>query len=258
MSEPFRIKVDGTCATPLEKWRENSAANAHHPRVEAKSARGALAVVGGGPSLPGSLEELRNFDGDIWAINGASGWLTSHGIPCTLFTVDANQHTGEARDAVLATVCDPALIEHFSGRVRVFDVHEVTEGAFFGGSSSATRAPAVAFVMGYTSVSFFGCEGSFSGDAHHVYDSDMSDAQLIVRAGATDYRTNLQFFVQCQELANLAVLDGFIHIRSGGLLQAMIDFSDTWEVVAVSATLKKNLERDGPTGRFDEPYQAAA
>lgn len=255
---PFRIAVQGSCATPLEKWRENAAANAHHPRIEARTARGALAIVGGGPSLAESLEELRTFEGDIWAINDTATWLTRQGIACALFTVDANQRTGEAREAVLAAVCDPALAEHFAGRLRVFDVHEVIEGAFFGGSSSATRAPAVAFVMGYTSVSFFGCEGSFAGEAHHVYDSDMSDAQLIVRAGGTDYRTNLQFFVQSQELACLATLDGFIRIRSGGLLKAMIDHPDTWEVVAVSAALKKNLERDGPTGIFDEPYPVAA
>jgi hypothetical protein len=253
--KPFRIEINGYCETPIERWRENAAANAGYHRIERLSRhRRSLAIVGGGPSLADNLEDLRAFDGDIWAINDTSRWLTERGIACTLFTVDAQLKSGEARDAILATVCEPSLVASFTGRVLVFDTAETHADGFVGGTTSATRAPAIAFHMGYTQVSFFGCEGSFE-ERDHVDRHEANPSQLIIRAGERTYRTTLPFLVQSQELAKLMVFDGVFNNRSGGLFQALVEHPDTWEVVAVSAALKEHLERDGPTGIYDEPYQ---
>ena len=112
--------------------------------------------------------------------------------------------------------------------------------------------------MGYADVSFFGCEGSFQ-ENDHVDRHEHRPDQLIVRAGGKDYRTCPPFLIQCEELIQLFFFDGVYHNRSGGLLKAMIDFPDTWEVVAVSEALKHHLEeRNGAMGLYDVPYVLAA
>src|SRR3546814_19809171 len=53
-----------------------------------KQKRPPLAVVGGGPSLTSSVEELRAWQGDIWIACGAFPWCRDNGIEGTLFNVD--------------------------------------------------------------------------------------------------------------------------------------------------------------------------
>ncbi len=258
--KPFRIEIKTRCVAPAEQLQRNAALNAEYPRFR-RSVRHdrRLAVVGGGPLVVHDLDELRAWDGDIWGINYTAEWLNDNGVKATLFSVDPTHMIVEAPDALLATVCDPDLVRHFDGRVQVFDLLESCQGGIAGGITSATRAPALSFAMGYVDVSFFGCEGSFD-KREHVDRDEGKEPQLIVRAGGKDYGTVAEYLLQCEQLSLiLRTLTGAYHNRSGGLLKAMIENPDTWEIVAVSAEMKEHLEAvNGPQGMYEGQYIPAA
>jgi hypothetical protein len=248
MTAPFRIAVRGECVASIEQLHENARKNAHHPKIE----RRRLAVVGGGPLVVDHLDELREWKGDIWAINRTAQWLKEQGIRATLFTIDPTYMQIDCEDRLLASACHPDM---FTGNCQAFDLIETHADGFAGGQSSATRAPHVALKLGYTHVAFFGCEGSFSR-ATHIDRDEAPPHQMIIRAGGADYRVTPDMLLQCEELSTLIrTFDGVFHCRSGGLLQAMIDHPDTWEVVGVSAALKEHLEQlNGHHGLYESAY----
>jgi hypothetical protein len=217
-----------------------------------------LAVVGGGPSTLSHLGELREF-ADIWAINGTCQWLRSHGIDSILFSVDPGGDMpplckGVDR-AILASNCHPAAFDALEGKdVRIFhtflredagpEIITLREKfAIVPGTTSACSAPLAALRMGYKKLVYFGCEGSFGETTHSFKDED-HESQVIIRAGGEDYRTNLQFYMQSEYLAKLCRLfPTFLEERSGGLLRAMSDHPDSWEVVALSGHLANHWTR---------------
>jgi hypothetical protein len=255
-----RLTSPEVYAAAVEGLRRNAAANARHPQVaRCMPHTRKLAVVGGGPLVRHDLEELRAWDGDVWGINFTAGWLNANGVKATLFTVDPVPFVTDAPDAILATVCSPSLFEHFEGRVRGFNL-AITDPdcGLYNGAFSSTSAPAVSLKLGYVDVSFFGCEGSFENQDHIDRHEDRPD-KLIVRAGGRDYITCPPYLIQCDELRKLFVFDNVYHNRSGGLLSAMIENPDTWEVVGVSASLKQHLESvHGAQGLYEHPYVPAA
>lgn len=257
---PFRLEIHGECVMPREHLRRNAELNARHPFIEARfrSIERKLAIVGGGPLVIHDLPELQAWNGDVWGINHTAQWLNENGVRTTLFTVDPIPFEVQAPDAILGSVCDPSLFAQFEGRVRTFHMLQTHEDGLSGGSFSSTCAAAVALRMGYTNVSFFGCEGSFE-ERDHVDRHEGKPDQLIVSAGGREYRTTPPFMIQCAELMKLFYFDGVFHNRSGGLLKAMIENADTWSVVAVSASLKEHLEKvNGKQGLYEEPYRPAA
>jgi hypothetical protein len=257
---PFRLEIKGECVLPRETLRRNAEVNSRHPFIPERWASNGrkLAVVGGGPLVRNDLPELQAWDGDVWGINFTAQWLNANGVKATLFSVDPEPFVSAAPDAILGSVCDPSVFAAFEGRVQTFHMLQTHENGLSGGSCSASCAAAVALRMGYTNVSFFGCEGSFDGQ-DHVDRHENRPHQLIIRACGVDYVTCPPFLIQCEELAKLFVFDGVFHNRSGGLLKAMLEHPDTWEVVAVSAAFKEHLEEmNGKQGIYDKPYPLEA
>lgn len=213
------------------------------PVVQSLNAPLPLAVVGGGPSSRNHLEELRNWPGDIWAINATFGWLRANGIESTFFSVDPLEKIADWMDggkAILASSCHPKCWA--KADVRMFHMENVTEdNPVIGGTTTALRAPILSLRMGYAPVSFFGCESSY-GETSHAYRSEHEPDQVIVRASGEDFRTSLPLLDQAE---NLAVIfkefpDVFIN-RSGGLVAAMVADPE-WEIVALSGYLKERLD----------------
>lgn len=254
---PFRINIETQPILSLEVMKQNAQRNADQPLLDrGLPHKRKLAVCGGSPSLADHLDELKSWDGEIWSVNWTAEFLQSHGIESTMFTVDPQPFVVRARDALLASACDPTLFDQFAGRVRMFHMIETHEDGHPGGITSALRAPAIAFYLGYTNVSFFGCDSSFT-EVSHVDRNESEDHQLIVRAGGDDYRTTPGLMVQSQNLAQLiTTCSAAFHNQSAGLLKAMIENPETWEVVGVSAALKAHLEEvNGASGLYDKPYQ---
>ncbi|WP_341918683.1 hypothetical protein [Polaromonas sp. YR568] len=231
-------------------------------RIEKQQPHGRkLAVVGGGGSTALHIEALRSWDGEIWAINGTAAWLSRNGIRATLFTIDPGDvrlfDTSGVDSALLATCCHPELREKFK-TYRVFDLVETHPGGVMGGTTSASRAATLALSMGYYSIHFFGCDSSFEVGNDHVDRDEGIQEMAIVRAGGRDYTTYLEYLLQAECLSKLLMLaPSVFKSHSGGLLDAITANPDTWEVVAVSAQLKKSLEQiNGANGLYEGAYVA--
>lgn len=260
MREPFRVKIVGKCIESIDTLKANAESCLGLARIEKQVPHGRkLAVVGGGLSTLDHLDELRNFDGDIWAINNTAAWLIERGIKATLFTVDPApvdefDLTG-VDSALIATCCHPSLREAIRN-VRLFDIKETDATGHIGGSSSSTRTPLVAVFLGYTDITYYGCEGSFLIDRDHVDRHEGDRPLLIVKAGGVEYLTRPDYMVQAEDLAAvMRMAPDIFKNRSGGLLQAMLEYPDEWEVVAVSALMKENIESySGKCGLYETSY----
>lgn len=187
-------------------------------------AEGPLAVVGGGPSIVGRLGELRAFDGEVWAINGAWKWLRGQGVDAVFFSVDQNPVVADmargARKAVLAMCCAP----------DVFDTIPNIEAALIGGlngtptgPTTATAAAFLAITKGHTQITYYGCESSYLNGKHHAY-NDVNPGELIkVVCGGEEFLTKPGMMMQAEHLgAQIRAAGGVLKERSGGLLAAYI------------------------------------
>lgn len=249
---PFRIKFVPVPGTSDTTARRNAVLGALFPRAERGEHVHPVAVCGGGPSLNDHLEELKAWPGDIWAINNTADYLLARGIDCTMFTVDGMVKSTTAKKRLLATHCDPAL---FQQDVRCYAILEYEDGGVPGGSTSATRTPALALRLGYPGVVYFGCDSSFV-DQTHVDRQELQEEALYVRANGRDWLTHPELCMQAECLSDLIrqFPDKF-QSKSGGLLDAMTADPE-WEVVAVSDGYKRNLiAQNGDSGLFDTPYK---
>jgi hypothetical protein len=261
MRQPFRLEFHAAGNASPAVVAAYVQANADRPRIVPGSRLGRrVAVVGGGCSLGMRLDELCNFDGDIWAVNHTSRWLAERGIACTALAVDSAlaelpQHE-LIEGALLASCCNPALFD--AGLPALcFDLSEDKPGGVIGGTTTAARAPALALRMGYQQVLFYGCDSSFAAQSH--VDRDWQPAeQLIVKAGGANYTTTPDYYLQAQDLAALMRLMPQVFVcRSGGLLAAMLAHPDDWEVVAVSDAVKRAVDAANPgDSYFAERFDA--
>lgn len=250
----FRLEAKGHCVADLKTLERNvaHALTLRLPVIEFLSPveRGPLAVVGGGHSAQDSLDTLRAWPGEIWAINGACRWLKYHDIDSILFSVDPEACLAELAQgctrAILASHCAPEAFDALRGAsVTIFHGYQWTpdiKSPLMGGSTSATRAPLPAILSGHHEVHYFGCEGSFRDTTHTFKDESDYGRQLIIRAGGKDYRTTMQFMSQTENLSDLIRNVPMFKDRSGGLLAAMIEHPNTWEVVAVSGELCQEMD----------------
>lgn len=257
MKKPFRFEFRVCGLVTEEVHTANSIANieAGWPELEHHEPRDVpLAVVGGGPSISEHLEELKEWKGDIWAINESASFLSHHAPKANvwLFTVDpdeamaAPQFTAGVQKAILSSGCNPKLLEALRGKdVKMFHCKTI-EGMEImilgGGPCSAARTPMQAAWQGYKSICYYGCEGSL-GKTTHAYRNESRPRQMIIRAGGVDYVTTPDLYINTMYLAKEIEEYKFgLTEKSGGLLRAMLKYPDTWEVVALSEALKKMLD----------------
>lgn len=209
---------------------------------------GRIAVIGGGPSIWHHIEELQNWDGEIWAVNGTTKWCSDHGIDAWFYTCDAMPVSKWAYDlsrvekAALAPDVSPDTIEYL-----LKNGAEVTlTGPIHSGPTSANASDYLAIECGYSSVTYFGCEGSFAEPAidapTHAFASVQIDDWLIIEVGGEHFKTKSEFISQSVMLAN--TIKAFPHIyseKSGGLLRAMIEHGFEYDITMVANTLFAKL-----------------
>lgn len=221
----------------LPNYRDTKASSTH------------LAVVGGGPSIKRNVEELKNWDGDIWAINGAWGWLKhtvgrdSTFISCDPHPIVADWAQGVTK-ALLETRCAPEAFSALKdAEVTTFDVG-AGEGQIRCGSMTVTATPHLACRMGYHSVTLFGCESSFPVGSSHAYMDEKLPEELLVLCGEDSYYlTRPDLYMQAVELAKyFKEVPGFLKEESGGLLRAMLNH-DNHYVVWVSDAMVKTMTK---------------
>lgn len=244
MASHLDLLIKPHCVTPFEDVRRNIAETSRRAAV-LPMARGVghLAVVGGGPSIADNLDALRYWDGDIWAINGTCRHLRNLGVDATFFSVDAQPAVIElARDAsrcVLHERCHytiwDELVESHSGAEI-----SIVRGPL-PGPTSAVAATVAALDAGYRRVTMFGCEGSYTDDAHHAYDSYEANEILWIDCGGENWTTKPEFWLQTKQLAEvIRRLPQFYHERSGGLLRALIK-SPEYQITHVSRNIFEKM-----------------
>jgi len=209
------------------------------PNLPPPSGSGPLAVVGGGPSILERVDELRAWKGDIWAINGACSWCADNGISAYMMSVDPHPDlAGLVRGverAVLAEHCDPSVFKALKDK----QVYKITGD--IPGPTSAVAAAKVGILAGYDSVTFFGCESSFT-DKTHAYEEQLPDDLVRVMCGEP-YLTKLEFILQAEALAKIIRAVPAIRERSGGFLGALVEHGD-YDVTHISRALNKEMGRE--------------
>lgn len=184
-----------------------------------------LAVIGGGPSINSREDEIRAFDGDVIAVNGAYGWCAQRGIKATFFSVDPHPIVTSwvkgVERAILSSCCDPAAFDAMAGGETY--IVDIGPGGRKGGTSTVSYIPSIAASMGYRTVTFYGCESSYPEGRTHAYMHEAREEEMRVECAGEEFFTAPDFYIYAQELSYLIrAFPEFLFERSGGLLAAMV------------------------------------
>jgi len=193
--EYFDTQCVCICDTDQRKANMASALARGYPVVEKlESNWRPLAIVGGGPSVADDVEELRNWkssrNGEIWACNGALDWLMERGIKPDGFVM-IDPHPSKVADLknppdgvtyYIASICDPAVFDALAGKDVVIWHQKDPEnkppkgqGWVGGGPTVLTRAPLVAYCLGWRDVHLFGADSSFETKETHAYPMQLAE-----------------------------------------------------------------------------------
>lgn len=205
---------------------------------------GRLAVVGGGPSIRQHIEELRDWDGAIWAVNGTINWCLDHGIDAAFYTADAASASiwpydlSRVTRAVLAPDVAPDLISYLLKNGADVSL----TGPIHSGPTSANASDYISLESGYTGVTYFGCEGCFDEGDTHAFNSVSIPDWVGVEVRGEYFRTKAEFISQSVMLANVIRAFPTIYTdKSGGLLRAMVENGPDYDVYMVSNSLFAKL-----------------
>jgi uncharacterized Rossmann fold enzyme len=180
--------------------------------IKHKRRPGRVAIVASGPSASDYADFLKEFDGEIWGINGALAWLIHRGIKPTGFVgLDPEpllkEYLIETPDYVtyyLAAQVHPEVFEHLEGKnVKLWFAADgqvtLPFGAVevFGGTTCLTRAPNLAYHLGYREVHIFGCDSSYTHKSH-VY------GEALLPAGTFSTEVDGEVFLTTRQMLQQA------------------------------------------------------
>jgi len=200
-SAPLVLPVLVLCNTPDEVIAANVRANSARDDLEwvaFEEPHGYTAViVGGGPSMADHVDAINRLADKpttwIFALNGASAFLTGQGIPVDYQVIaDAKPETAtlidpEANEHLIASQCDPACfgkamvptLWHLAtdGIEDNFPADRRARGGYAlvgGGAAVGNSALCLAYVMGFRRFEIFGMDSSHREGASHAYDQPMN------------------------------------------------------------------------------------
>jgi hypothetical protein len=179
--------------------------------VKRKERKGKVAIVASGPSATDFIPMLKEWDGEIWAINRAFEWLRHRGVKPTGFLgIDPEWFLVEClpnipEDAVyyLAAQVHPWRVRSFersrrsalvhgrrSGKTPVGRLSDLTEGVLV-----LSRAPNLAWAQGYREVHVFGGDSSFTHKTH-VHGGELPPNTLDAQVNGVTYKTTRAMMAQ--------------------------------------------------------------
>ena len=167
---------------PLKRFHE------HREFKNIKSKHQRIAIVGGGPSLKTTLQELRDFE-TILVAGSPHDYLISHGIIpdfcaiCDPDPISANylKYPRNSVEYFIASGCDSKVFDtlkdkqvymwHCYGDMYVDFFREIEPGCHLigGGCTIGLRAINLAIMMGYTNIHLFGMDSCMKEDEYHAY-----------------------------------------------------------------------------------------
>lgn len=218
----MKLELDYVGCIPLEEVHAN--VRRHDALgIPCPKRSGRLALVGGGLSASEHIEDLINWPGDVWAINGAAQWCLHNSIDATLVTLHPNLELVPAtRRAVLGAECSDELF------AKCADKDICLLPTLDRGPTTATGVTIAAPRCGFSGITLFGCEGSYGAQTHNyeVYE-DPNELWVVIAADGQTFRSKAEFFLQSRILADL--IRGWpdnVEERSGGLLRALVNDPD--------------------------------
>jgi hypothetical protein len=203
-----------------------------------------LAIVGGGQSAADNVEALRNFDGEVWAINEAFQWCRENDITATFYAIDPNPDLADAckgaEKAILADTVHPDVFKALEGADIELAPIRGPNGIQATISAAAT-APFIAVKRSHTHVTYFGCDGSFTGENTHIY-QNADNPRLWVDCGGREYKTTSQYIMSTEFIADVArLVPTWITAADDGFLSALIEHGD-YDVTFVSREIQDALD----------------
>jgi len=205
-----------------------------------------IALVGGGPSLNDTIEELRDliFEGaKLVTVNGSYRWAIEHNFrPSAQVLIDARSFNSRFLEPAipgchyfLASQCHPDSWAAVMGRPNVGIFHacnpdtetaqkQVLDNYYLrnwqstgGGSTVTTRAIGLLRILGYLRFDLFGVDSCWMGESNHAYEQgeNANDSRIPIKVHPGD-RTDLErsFVVSAWHLKQLE--DILNWIRSPG------------------------------------------
>jgi len=204
--------------------------------------KGPLAIVGSAPSVLEHLEELRTWPGEIWAVNGAYDFLLDQGIVAHGFVgMDPVPELAEYVTRInpdttcfISSVCDPKVFDTLKDQHvwlwhSKWDVMPYPPDAkvISGGTTTITRAPFLANMLGWRDMTMFGADSSFAEGPycyrHGRYSTDNIAKRLYADVDGVLFETELSMMKQVAQLgAMLDFFNGQLKFKCGGLLAAFM------------------------------------
>jgi len=214
------------------------------PKVGTFPVKPRLAIVGGGPDLGRFIDELRRFDGEIWAINGAYNWCKASGVDAVFYAIDPSFRllplVRIVHKAVLADTVHQAVFVNLGAKVA--EIAWTGPSDIKHSTTAAATAPMIAAERGHNHVTFFGCQSSFTASTTHMYKNDKL-SKIWIRCGGIEYISCPQFIMQAEFLAKLARgLPTGIEVKGRGFLSSLIEHG-TFEVTHVARSINEGLKR---------------
>lgn len=183
-----------------------------------------LAIVAGGPSLKSTIKELRDFK-YVMTCGTAHDHVVRQGIKPS-FAIYCDCVAGESDLAsfqlkqpdcqyLISTNVDPVMAEHLSDcPVLFWDAEDSVNVSVIkgrkqirGGSTAATRAPALGMVLGFTEFHLFGVDSCFEDNRErHAYDyadERLSAPAITAKINGRKFQTSLQFLQQARDFQTL-------------------------------------------------------
>lgn len=214
-----------------------------------KSPQGSVCLVGGGPSLIDTIDQLRvrhQNGAKVWAMNGSYDYLVGQGIvPDAMVMLDARpenvrfvQNPYAATTFYIASQCDDLVFEALR-QDHVVLVHANTPGVYelleheverpvhlMGGFTTVGILSLIlAQLKGFKRIFMFGMDSSYRNGEHHAYEQESNNADRVIDAMIDDvtYKCAPWMAQQVTDFQN--VVAGFedvtIEVCGDGLLHEM-------------------------------------
>jgi hypothetical protein len=214
-----------------------------------ESRQGSVCLVGGGPSLVDTIDQLkaRHQNGSkVWAMNGSYDYLVGQGIiPDAMVMLDARaenvrfvQKPYAKTTFFIASQCDDAVFNVLKN-YKVVLVHANTPGVYellehekarpvhlMGGFTTVGILSLIlAKLQGFQRIFMFGMDSSYRNGKHHAYEQISNNNERIIDAMVNDvtYKCSPWMAQQVTDFQN--VVAGFddvtIEVCGDGLLHQM-------------------------------------
>lgn len=181
--------------------------------VQRKKRKGKVAIVASGPSVTDCVDILKDWDGEIWGINRAFEWMRHRGVTPTGFLgIDPEWFLKDCIPTIvddvtyyLAAQVHPDVFDHLQGQnIRLWYMADsqikLPWGAYqiYGGSTCLSRAPNLAWALGYRDVHVFGGDSSYTHKTH-VHGGELPPNTVLAEANGIAYKTNRAMISQACE-----------------------------------------------------------